>query len=136
QSITDTSSGNPDPYYYLGWALYGADSKQIASPYYFSDFTATLSADGTYTLAVDGTGYTTSSISYSFEAYQNVTTTAALTLGTEVTGALANPGDQAQYTFTGSVATTTASACSAPTATANPPSPNCWAAGLRRSPGL
>ena len=84
QSITDSSS-NPDPYYYLGWALYGPNSQQIASPYYgeFSDFTATLPADGTYVLAVAGEGYTTSSIDYSFEAFQTVTSTTPMTLGTE-----------------------------------------------------
>src|SRR5208337_3882153 len=101
QSITDSSS-NPDPNYYLGLALYGPNSQQIASPYNFNDFTATLPADGTYTLAVYGTGYTTSSIDYSFEAFQTVTSTTPMTLGTEEIGALANPGDQALYTFTGS----------------------------------
>src|SRR5208337_4848333 len=55
---------------------------------------------GTYTLFVTGNNNASGTVSYSFEAYQNVTTTAALTLGTPVTGALTNPGDQALYTFT------------------------------------
>ena len=42
-----------------------------------------------------------SSATYSFEAFQNVNPTATLTLGTEVTGTIANPGDEATYTFTG-----------------------------------
>ena len=40
---------------------------------------------------------------YSFEAIQNVNPTSALTLGTGVTGTIANPGDSHSYTFTGSV---------------------------------
>ena len=40
--------------------------------------------------------------SYSFEAYVNVNPVSSLTLGQEVTGTIANPGDEATYTFTGS----------------------------------
>ena len=44
-----------------------------------------------------------SSVSYSFEVFDNVNPTAALTLNSEVTGTLTNPGDEATYTFTGSI---------------------------------
>ncbi len=43
-------------------------------------------------------------MSYKFEVFDNVDPTTALTLGTPVTGTgatIANPGDEATYTFTG-----------------------------------
>ena len=47
-----------------------------------------------------------SSVNYSFELFDNVNPTSSLTLGTEVTGTLVNPGDQATYTFTGTAGQT------------------------------
>ena len=46
---------------------------------------------------------TSSTVSYQFELYDNVDPTSALTLNSEVTGTLTNPGDEATYTFTGSI---------------------------------
>ncbi len=42
-----------------------------------------------------------SSVSYSFEVFDNVNPTSTLTLGTEVSRTIANPGDSHSYTFTG-----------------------------------
>ena len=63
--------------------------------------TTTLPYTGTYILAVAGQSASNSSVSYSFEVFDNVNPTSALTLGTEVTGTIANPGDSHTYTFTG-----------------------------------
>ena len=66
-----------------------------------TDATVTLPYTGTYLLAVAGQSASNSSVSYSFEVFDNVNPTSALTLGTEVTGTIANPGDSHTYTFTG-----------------------------------
>ena len=42
-------------------------------------------------------------MSYSFELFDNVSPSSALALNSEVTGSLTNPGDEAIYTFTGSI---------------------------------
>ena len=62
----------------------------------------TLGLTGTYLLAVAGTNVANTSVSYSFDPILNVNPTNALTLGTAVSGTLANPYDEATYTFTGS----------------------------------
>ncbi len=90
-----------DEYYDASWYLYGPNNAEITGDYYFGeDFTATLPINGNYTLIVYNNGYVSSG-TYSFEAFQNVNPTSALTLGTEVSGTLTNPGDEASYTFTG-----------------------------------
>ena len=48
-----------------------------------------------------GQSASNTSVSYSFEVFDNVDPTSALTLGADVTGTLTNPGDEASYTFTG-----------------------------------
>ena len=65
------------------------------------DVTAKLPYTGTYILAVAGLSATNSSATYSFEVFNTVNPTSTLTLGTEVTGTIANPGDSHTYTFTG-----------------------------------
>ena len=83
------------------WDLYGPKNQYITSNSIGGDLTATLPINGTYTLAVyNNTSYATAT--YSFEAFQNVNPTTGLTLGTPVSGTIANPGDEAAYTFTGS----------------------------------
>ena len=69
--------------------------------YLENDASVTLSSTGPYLLAVVGQTATTASVSYKFEVFDNVNPTSALTLGTEVTGTIANPGDSHTYTFTG-----------------------------------
>src|SRR5262249_44457844 len=63
----------------------------------------TLPATGTYLLAVAGRGTASGTVSYRFEAFQNADLTTALSLNSEVTGTLTNPGDEATFTFTGSI---------------------------------
>ena len=83
------------------WDLYGPQNQYITSASIGGDLTATLPSTGTYTLAVyNNTSYATAT--YSFEAFQNADPTSGLTLGTPVTGSIANPGDEATFTFTGS----------------------------------
>ena len=43
------------------------------------------------------------SVSYQFELFDNTNPSTALALNSEVTGSLTNPGDEATYTFTGSI---------------------------------
>ena len=52
----------------------------------------TLPSTGTYLLAVAGTSATNTSVSYSFEVFDNVNPTTTLTLGTPVTGDACQPG--------------------------------------------
>ena len=83
--------------------LYGPTNGYITYFYLDSgnDTHATLSATGTYVLAVVGQSASNSSVSYKFEAFDNVNSTSTLTLGADVSGTLTNPGDEASYTFTG-----------------------------------
>ena len=82
------------------WYLYGATNQYITSNSIGGDLTATLPSSGTYSLVVyNSTSF--SSGTYSFEAIQNVNPTVSFTLGQEITGTIANPGDEASYTFTG-----------------------------------
>ena len=61
-----------------------------------------LPSTGTYLLAIAGQNAANASVSYSFEVFDNVNPTSTLTLGTGVSGTIANPGDSHSYTFTGS----------------------------------
>ncbi len=101
---TQSESGG---YYDLYWTLYGPTNQSVNSGYYWDSFPATLSTAGTYYLVVDGTNAgNTSGVSYNFEVYDNVNPTSTLTLGTPVSGTIVNPGDEATYTFTGTVGQT------------------------------
>jgi YD repeat-containing protein len=101
-----TQSAGPSD---LAWELIGPGGNAIAGTYYYgslgswSGFGATLSADGTYYLAVTGTNATNASVTYNFEVYADVDPTAPLTFGQEISGTIQDPGDEASYTFTGSV---------------------------------
>ena len=59
----------------------------------------TLPESGTYDLAIYGSNGATGG--YGFALYQPALPITPLTLGSPVTGTLANPGDQGEYTFTG-----------------------------------
>ena len=65
----------------------------------------TLATTGTYSLLIGGQYYNSGASTYSFQVDKVVNTTAALTLGTTVTGSLDAPAQQANYTFTLSAAT-------------------------------
>ncbi|MHB1559851.1 MAG: hypothetical protein ACYC61_20575, partial [Isosphaeraceae bacterium] len=82
------------------WILYGPQNQQIAYTNWQNDLAATLPTSGTYTLALyNNSSYSTGT--YSIEAFQNADPTKPLTLGQSVSGTIANPGDQATYTFSG-----------------------------------
>ena len=82
--------------------LYNATSGNILNTYTENDGTVTLPATGTYLLDVAGKSASNASVNYKFEVFENVDPTAPLTLGTPASGTIANPGDEATYTFTGS----------------------------------
>ncbi len=82
--------------------FYNPSNSLITDVYVENSTVVTLASTGTYILAVEGNGNATSTVSYSFEIFDNVHPTSTLTLGTAVSGTLANLGDEASYTFTGS----------------------------------
>jgi len=59
-----------------------------------------LPSGGTYTLVVEGYVGNTTPVSYSFNAQKVTNTTAALTLGTQVNGAVDRRGLHAEENFT------------------------------------
>ncbi len=84
------------------WYLYGPTNQLITDTYIGYDLAAMLPSNGTYSLVVDNTtSYSTGN--YSFEAFENVNpTVSGTTLPVTASGTIANPGDEATYTFTGS----------------------------------
>ena len=105
EKLTFASFNDSNGYYGASWTLYGPNDQVLASPFYTGSFSETLPSDGNYTLVVPNNANSTPS-TYSFEVYQNVNPTAAITLGTPVIGTIANPGDEATYTFTGTAGQT------------------------------
>ena len=86
------------------WAeLLGPQDGTVTSFWLENDAQATLPYTGTYVLAIMGQSGSNSSVAYSFEAFAGAVTTASLPMNTAVNGTLAHPGDQAVYTFTGSI---------------------------------
>src|SRR5262249_3920199 len=83
--------------------LYNPGNGSVTSFYLDSDSSVKLPYTGTYLLAVSGQSAANSSVSYSFEVFDNLSPSSTLTLGTGVSGPLANPGDSHTYTFTGAV---------------------------------
>ncbi|MHB1558117.1 MAG: SdrD B-like domain-containing protein, partial [Isosphaeraceae bacterium] len=88
------SPGNGSQYY-----LYNTSNGNILNNWTENNGAITLPSDGTYLLGVWGWNVANASDSYQFEIFENTDPTAPLTLGTPVSGTLANPGDQATYTF-------------------------------------
>ncbi len=64
-----------------------------------TDNSVTLPATGTYYLDVVGTNLDNTSVSYGFELFKSVDPTTTITPGQTVIDTLADPGDQATYTF-------------------------------------
>ena len=64
--------------------LYNPGNGNVTYFYLDSDTTVTLPYTGTYLLAVAGQSASNTSVSYSFEVFDNVNPTSTLTLGTEV----------------------------------------------------
>ncbi len=105
EKLTFASFNDSNGFYGASWALYGPNNQLLANPYYTDSFTETLPSDGDYTLVVPNNASSIPS-TYSFEVYQNVNPTAPITFGTPVISSLANPGDLATYTFTGTAGQT------------------------------
>lgn len=81
------------------WYFYGPDNAGLASCGIGADFEITLGQTGVYVLLLAGSSATP--VLYSFQGVSSTITSQALTLGPNVASAIANPGDQAVYTFTG-----------------------------------
>lgn len=81
------------------WYLYGPNNVYVASSAIGADFEITLSQAGPYVLVLFGSSATP--VLYSFQAVSSAVNLHALTLGPNIAGAIANPGDQEAYTFTG-----------------------------------
>ena len=93
QSLTGSTSNT-------NWRLTDPYGQQLWSSSFIDVGPRSLTASGTYTLLVEGRIFATSQIDYTFNAQKLTNTTAALTLGTQVNGAITQPGQQAAYTFT------------------------------------
>ncbi|HRI16233.1 MAG TPA: hypothetical protein PLX89_24825, partial [Verrucomicrobiota bacterium] len=81
------------------WVLFGPNLENFGSFGLTGDFEVTLPRTGNYLLAIGGNS--ASPVPYSFQVVGFQVTTAAVTLGTTVTGTLAKPGDRDLFTFTG-----------------------------------
>ncbi len=92
--------------YGASWTLYGPNNQPVANASYWNNFSSTLPADGTYTLVVANSPSYGGASTYSFATVVNVDPTDELTLGKEVTGTIANLGDEHTYTFKGNVGQT------------------------------
>ena len=98
QGLLDSPGGNALA------VLYGPGNNYITESYTEYSAQWTLPSTGTYIVAVEGVApSTTGAVSYKFELFDNANPTSTLTLGTEVTGSLTNPGDESSFTFTGSM---------------------------------
>jgi large repetitive protein len=88
------------------WSLYRLDSRSNNGGFGFggnvlsTDFETTLTTSGTYLLVINGQNRT-DNIKYSFKVTKPTSLTTAVTLGTTVTGTIAQPGEKDIYTFTG-----------------------------------
>ncbi len=95
--LSDSPSSSAQAY------LYDPANNYVTQFWLEGNVQVTLATTGKYILAVQGVNSAASSVGYSFEMFQNVEPTDALALNSEVTGTLANPGDQHTYTFTGTI---------------------------------
>ena len=82
------------------WRLLDPYGHQVWSQNFSDVATLALPLSGTYTLLVEGSVSNTAPVTYSFNAQKVTNTTAALTLGTQASGAITQPGQQNFYTFT------------------------------------
>ncbi|MCP9934861.1 cadherin-like domain-containing protein [Cyanobium sp. Candia 9D4] len=85
----------------VSWRIFGPGNQSLANQNITSDLDLTLSADGTYVLAIDGASAT--NVNYSFSLVTPTTSTTALSLNSPVSSSLAEIGERDIYTFTGSV---------------------------------
>src|SRR5262249_15946790 len=92
QSVTNTN---------VNWRLIDLTGQQVwSNSFYLGDVdTPALGLTGTYTLLVEGSVSNGGTIAYSFNAQKVTDTTAALSLGQQVNGSIAQVGQQSNYTF-------------------------------------
>ncbi|MCT0209070.1 hypothetical protein, partial [Synechococcus sp. CS-1332] len=83
------------------WRIFGPANQSLANQNITTDLELNLTADGTYTLAIDGASAT--SVNYSFSLVTPATTTTALSLNTPVSGTLGELGERDIFTFSGTV---------------------------------
>ncbi len=96
ESLGDT------PTYGAELELYNPANGNSLGTYVDYDDTVTLPETGTYLLAVPGLSGSNKSVSYSFEIFENVNpAVSGTTLPLAASETIANPGDEATYTFTG-----------------------------------
>jgi hypothetical protein len=103
------SANAGDPFYFdaisrsgasIDWRLIDPFGQQVWSNNFSSVGTQALPSSGIYTLLVEGYIGNTGPASFSFNAQKVTNTTAALTLGNQVNGAIIQAGQQNSYTFT------------------------------------
>ncbi|WP_422928452.1 beta strand repeat-containing protein [Singulisphaera sp. PoT] len=86
------------------WTLYDAAGQPLATNKINGDLVATLTTTGFYSLVISkSTSLPDTDVPYSFVYSTFARSTSPLTLGSNVSGTLAQPGEQDSYTFTGSV---------------------------------
>ncbi|MHC5537674.1 hypothetical protein ACYOEI_05520, partial [Singulisphaera rosea] len=100
--LDSTGFTTTDPNGYGGsWTLYDAYGTQVYGNYFgYDSGRITLPTTGTYTLAVQGYIYANGTTTDNFVVRSVTDATAALTLGTAVSGSIASQGQQKNYTFT------------------------------------
>ena len=93
----DLTRSSSAPY----WRLIDPYGGQVWFNSSFSSVAATvLPFSGSYTLLIEGGISNTTPVTYTFNAQRLTNTTAALTLGAQVNGAITQAGQQGLYTFT------------------------------------
>ncbi|MER9397477.1 LEPR-XLL domain-containing protein [Mesorhizobium sp. M0615] len=81
------------------WRLIDPFGRQVWINGFGDQDVQALAFSGTYTLAIEGYVYNTVSASFTFAVQKVQDTTAALTVGATVSGAIAHAGQQNRYTF-------------------------------------
>ncbi|KQP20290.1 LamG-like jellyroll fold domain-containing protein [Pseudorhodoferax sp. Leaf265] len=95
-ATTTTNTGN------AYWRLLDAQTLGTVAQGYFNNQgdDLTVPRNGSYILTLEGYFDTAGQSTYGFTLYKDASTTTALTLGSTVSGTLAQPGDMANYSFT------------------------------------
>ena len=92
--VQSVSAGSTD------WRLIDPYGQQVWYNSFDDVATQTLTVTGAYTLLIEGAIGNTSPIGYGFNVQKVTNTTAALTMGAQVNGAVTQTGQQNIYTFT------------------------------------
>ncbi|WP_032925208.1 hypothetical protein, partial [Mesorhizobium sp. LNHC229A00] len=90
---SQTGSGN------VYWRLIDPFGKQVWVNGFADQDVQTLAFSGTYTLSIEGYVYNASPVDFSFAVQKVEDTTAPLTVGATMDGAIAHAGQQNRYTF-------------------------------------